>query len=40
MINDLRRFIGESDMIVANRMTEELDAVRHKVYTRDIYGKD
>ena len=40
VINDLRRFIGESDMIVANRMTEELDAVRHKVYTRDIYGKD
>lgn len=40
VINSLPHFIEESDVIVANRMTEELEAVRHKVYTRDIYTKD
>lgn len=40
VINDLSQFIEESDVIVANRMTEELEAVRDKVYTRDIYTKD
>lgn len=40
VINDLSQFIEESDIIVANRMTEELENVRDKVYTRDIYTKD
>jgi len=40
VVNDLSQFIEESDVIVANRMTEELETVRDKVYTRDIYTKD
>lgn len=40
VIKDISQFVGEADIIVANRMTEELEAVRDKVYTRDIYTKD
>lgn len=40
VIKDISQFIGEADIIVANRMTQELEAVRDKVYTRDIYTKD
>lgn len=40
VINDLAQFMEETDIIVANRMTQELEAVRAKVYTRDLYGKD
>lgn len=40
VINDLNQFIEQSDIIVANRMTKELEAVHDKVYTRDIYTKD
>lgn len=34
------QYIQEADLIVANRMTQDLDVVRNKVYTRDLYGKD
>lgn len=40
VINDFEQFAEESDVIVANRMTQELENVRDKVYTRDLYGKD
>lgn len=40
VISDLSQFVEMADIIVANRMTQELEDVREKVYTRDLYGKD
>ena len=40
IINDLKRFKKESDIIIANRLSEDLNNVRKKVFSRDIFGKD
>ena len=40
VINDLEKFKVMSDVIVANRPTDDLKNVENKVYTRDLFGKD
>lgn len=40
VIHCLEEFMDESDVIIANRVNEELRAVENKVYTRDLYGRD
>ena len=40
VINDLEEFKSISDVIVANRLEDNLNDVKEKVYTRDLFSKN
>jgi len=40
VVNDLHVFKREADVIVANRITDEIRDVSNKIYSRDLFGND
>ena len=40
VVNDIEKFKTMSDVIIANRSNVELEDVKEKVYTRDIFSRD
>ncbi len=40
VVRDLEEFKHMCDVVIANRLTDEIADIREKVYTRDLFGKD
>jgi len=40
VIRDLAAFKAEADIVVANRLTDDIADIREKVFTRDLFGHD
>ena len=40
VVNDLAKFKQEADVVVANRITDDISDVVSKVYSRDLFGND
>lgn len=40
IIRDFEKFKSEADIVLSNRLSPELECIKDKVYTRDLFGND
>ena len=40
VLKSLEEFKKISDLIIANRVSDDLNDIKHKLYTRDLYNTD
>ena len=40
VISSFKDFVESSDMIIANRLSDELKDVHHKIFSRDLFTTD
>ena len=40
VINELSNFKSKSDLVIANRRSDELDDIASKIFTRDVFGNN
>ena len=40
VVNNFEDFVSRSDLVIANRYSKELDQVKNKVYTRDVFNEN
>ncbi len=40
VVNDLAKFKAEADVVVANRISDEIRDISDKIYSRDLFGTD
>ena len=40
VVDDFKIFSAAADIVIANRIVEELSPIAHKVFTRDLFGND
>ena len=40
VVNDISNFKSCADIVIANRLTDEISDVKNKVFTRDLFGVD
>lgn len=40
VVNNFDEFSNKCDVIIANRSTPELNNIKYKVYSRDVYNRD
>ena len=40
LVKNLEKFINKSDLIIANRLTDEILVAKDKIYTRDIFREN
>lgn len=40
VVNELSNFKSKSDLVIANRRSDELDDIASKIFSRDVFGNN